>query len=96
MDGFITRKPRNVAAWQLRAKERPLTVSNAPYTRPGKNEVVIKAIDVAVNPIDWILQDRDIFGLQYPTIFGSDVAGEIAELGDGVDEFHVGKTESRV
>jgi len=46
---------------------------------------------VAVNPIDWILQETDLFGLDYPAIFGSDVAGEIIELGDGLDDLHVGQ-----
>lgn len=82
---------KNVAAWALKPKERPLTVSSAPYTKPPKGHVVIKVLDVAVNPIDWILQDQDLFGLKYPTVFGSDVAGEIAEVGDGVDDLRIGQ-----
>ena len=46
---------------------------------------------MAVNPIDWILQETDLFGLDYPAIFGSDVTGEIIELGNGVDDLHVGQ-----
>lgn len=91
MDRFVTRKPKNVAAWALKPKTRPLVVSNAPYTPPSKGEVTIQVIDVAVNPIDWILQDQDLFGLTYPTVFGSDVAGDIVEVGEGVDEFHAGQ-----
>ena len=37
------------------------------------------------------MQDADVFGLEYPTVFGLDVAGEIYELGDEVDDFHVGQ-----
>ena len=92
MDDYVLRvRKKNVAAWQLKPKERPLVVSNAPYTSPSKNEVVIQVIDVAVNPIDWILQEQDLFHLKYPAILGSDIAGEIVELGDGVEEFHVGQ-----
>jgi NADPH:quinone reductase-like Zn-dependent oxidoreductase len=83
--------PKNVAAWALRAQQRPLVVSNAPYTTPPRNHVVIKALDVAVNPIDWILQDDDLFHLTYPTVLGSDVAGEVAEVGDGVQDFRIGE-----
>lgn len=65
--------PKNVAAWALKPKQRPLTVASAPYTKPPAGHVVIKVYDVAINPIDWILQDDDIFGSKYPTVFGSDV-----------------------
>jgi len=91
MDAFITRKPKNVAAWALKPKQRPLVVSSAPYTSPSKGEVTVQVIDVAVNPIDWILQDSDLFGATYPTVFGSDVAGDIVEVGEGVDGLHVGQ-----
>lgn len=91
MSGNALFKPKNVAAWQLKAKERPLVVSSAPYTSPPKNHVTIKVVDVAVNPIDWLLQDQDVFQSKYPAIFGSDAAGEIVEVGEGVDDFRVGQ-----
>jgi len=91
MEDFLNLKPKNVAAWALKAKQRPLVVSNAPYTSPPKNYVTIQVIDVAVNPIDWIIQDRDIFSSKYPTVFGLDAAGEIIEVGENVDDLHVGQ-----
>jgi len=91
MDDFITRRPKNVAAWALKPKGRPLVVSNAPYVSPPKDHVAIQVFDVAVNPIDWIIQDSDTFGLKYPTVFGLDVAGEIIEVGEGVKDFHTGQ-----
>ncbi|KAK0869507.1 hypothetical protein LTR87_013718 [Friedmanniomyces endolithicus] len=91
MDNYLVKRPHNVAAWALKPKQRPLVVSSAPYSSPPKGCVAIRVIDVAVNPIDWILQETDLFGLDYPAIFGSDVAGEIIELGEGVDDLHVGQ-----
>lgn len=86
-------KPKNVAAWQLKSKDRTLTVSKADYTSPPKNHVSIKVIDVAINPIDWILQDDppDAFNVDYPAVFGQDVAGEIVEVGKDVEDFRVGQ-----
>jgi hypothetical protein len=81
--GWPFSKPHNVAGWALKPKDRPLVVSNAPYTSPPKDHVVIRVIDVAVNPIDWIMQDQDAFGLKYPTVFGLDVAGEVVEAEGG-------------
>jgi NADPH:quinone reductase-like Zn-dependent oxidoreductase len=43
-----------------------------------------------VNPIDWIMQDQDLFEIDYPSIFGQDVAGEIVEVGENSD-FRVGQ-----
>ena len=77
-------KPNNVAAWQLKEKSRPLTVSSAPYTSPPKGCVTIQVVDIAINPIDWKMQDNAVFPMKYPAIFGMDVAGEIIEVGDGV------------
>ena len=91
MSGNEIFKPHNVAAWALKAKSRPLVVDSAPYTSPPKDCVTIKVIDVAVNPIDWIMQDDDLFELNYPNILGQDVAGEIVEVGKGVDEFKIGQ-----
>lgn len=86
-------RPKNVAAWQLKKGERPLVVSKADYTSPPKHHVVIKVVDVAINPIDWILQDDppERFNIDYPAIFGRDAAGEIIEVGDGVKDFRVGQ-----
>jgi NADPH:quinone reductase-like Zn-dependent oxidoreductase len=53
--------------------------------------VVVKVYCVAVNPIDWIMQDTDIFGAKYPAIFGSDLAGEVVETGEGVGSLRVGQ-----
>lgn len=84
-------KPKNAAAWQLKEKSRPLTVSSAPYTSPPKGFVTVQVVDVAINPIDWKMQDNAVFPLDYPAIFGMDIAGEIIEVGEGVDEFRVGQ-----
>lgn len=90
MDNTILR-PKNVAAWALKAKKRPLVVGNAAYTSPPKGHIAIQVFDVAVNPIDWLMQEGDLFKLNYPNILGLDVAGEVFEVGEGVRDFHVGQ-----
>ena len=91
MSGNEIFKPKNVAAWQLKKKERPFVVDSAPYTSPPEDHVTVQVVDVAVNPIDWVEQDSELFELEYPNIFGLDVAGEVVEVGKGVDEFRVGQ-----
>ncbi|MCJ1431663.1 hypothetical protein MMC27_001018 [Xylographa pallens] len=85
--------PSNIAAYQTAAKAKPLEVRPAPYTSPGNTEIVIKNAAVAINPVDWMLQNQGDFlfsWIKYPAIFGTDVAGEVVEIGQGVTSFKVG------
>lgn len=86
--------PSNTAAWQTASKAKTLEVKSAPYTSPRENEIVIKNGAVAINPIDWLLQDMGTkmthTWLKYPCIFGFDTAGEVVEIGPGVTRFKVG------
>ena len=86
--------PSNTAAWLTAAKANPLEVKSAPYTSPRENEIVIKNGAVAINPVDWIIQDMGSSlafpWLKYPLILGTDVAGEVAEIGRGVTRFKIG------
>jgi NADPH:quinone reductase-like Zn-dependent oxidoreductase len=84
--------PSNAAAW-LNGPKATLQVKTAPYTRPSHDEVVIKNSAVAVNPIDWIKVDLGnmVFPwLKYPCIIGTDIAGEVVEVGHEVARFKIG------
>ena len=80
----------NAAAWLTAAKARPLEVGPAPYVHPGANEVVVKNAAVAINPVDWGLQAFAIFPVDYPTILGHDVAGEVVEIGSACSRLKKG------
>ena len=83
-------KSENSAAWQLRVGT-PLAVDRAEMPTPGENEILVCNRAIAINPVDWILQDSAIFPwLDYPAILGSDVAGEVAAIGGGVTGFKPG------
>ncbi|CAA9963304.1 hypothetical protein PTNB73_06804 [Pyrenophora teres f. teres] len=73
----------NQAAWIPEAKGK-LQVKEAPMPKADKGEVVIKNHAVAVNPVDWKIQDYGLFLQKYPYICGTDVAGEVHEVGEGV------------
>ncbi len=84
--------PQNKALW-LAAKRAPFTVGPAPYTAPGANEIVVRVRAVAVNPFDRVQQTMgDIITpwIPYPFVPGTDLAGEVAEIGSGVTRFRVG------
>jgi len=84
--------PTNTAAW-LGAKHAKLEVTSAPYTPPRENEIVVKNHAVAINPLDWMIQvaGNIIFRwIKYPFVLGSDLAGEVVEVGSAVTRFKVG------
>ncbi|KAF2816966.1 GroES-like protein [Mytilinidion resinicola] len=80
----------NKAAYLLAAKAHPFKVDDAPMPTPDAYEVVIKNHAVAINPVDWKIQDWDGVFKSYPVILGSDVAGEIAAVGSAVEKFKIG------
>lgn len=84
--------PTNTAAW-INAKHAQLEVGPAPYTPPGPDQIVVRNHAVAINPLDWIIQVEGNLAyrwLNYPTVLGSDVAGEVVETGKAVTRFRVG------
>lgn len=75
------------------AKKARLEVSTAEYTEPGENKITVKNVAVAINPLDWFKQGSgDLFApwIKYPFIMGSDLAGEVVQVGPGVTRFKVG------
>ncbi|MFF0463364.1 NADP-dependent oxidoreductase [Streptomyces mexicanus] len=62
--------------------------------RPGPGEILIAVRAAGVNPVDWKLRE----GLRrpgdaervYPVVFGSEAAGVVEEVGEGVAGFAVG------
>ncbi|KAF1990947.1 oxidoreductase-like protein [Aulographum hederae CBS 113979] len=80
----------NQAAWLTEAKANPLKIDSAPMSKPGKDEVLIEAAAWAINPVDWKLQDSGMVLQNYPCILGSDVAGTVVEVGEGVSHVKPG------
>ncbi|PWY69051.1 oxidoreductase [Aspergillus heteromorphus CBS 117.55] len=86
--------PDNRAAWLVGPRAHRLEVLSAPYTHPQEGQIVIRNRAVAINPIDWVLQGQGTTlmyrWLPYPCVLGSDVAGEVVEVGPGVTRYQVG------
>ncbi len=82
----------NTALWLAKPGTK-FEVGPAPYTSPTPGEVVVRTRAVAVNPIDGLpaLAYRVVLPwLNYPAVIGSDVAGEVVEVGTGITRFAVG------
>ncbi|KAJ5918165.1 hypothetical protein N7454_010540 [Penicillium verhagenii] len=80
----------NSAAWLTEAKAHPFKVKEAPTYTPEANEVLVKNHAVAINPVDGSLQAQAWWSMDYPTILGQDVAGEVVAVGPNVTRFKAG------
>lgn len=84
--------PSNFAA-VLHDVGKPLQIEPAEYPSPGVHEILIKNHAIAVNPVDWQMQKKGtkMFAwMKFPHVLGSDVAGEVVEVGSQVMRFKVG------
>ncbi|KAH7123199.1 zinc-binding oxidoreductase CipB [Dactylonectria macrodidyma] len=80
----------NQAAYST-AKAGPIIVNHAPMPQALPGFVVVKNFALAINPADYLVHDSGAQVKSWPTILGSDVAGEIYEIGDGVTGFRKGQ-----
>ena len=80
----------NEAAWIMAPKAKPLVVAEAPMPIANPDEVVIRNRAVAVNPIDWKVQEYGVIVKDYPNVLGCDTAGEVVEVGSNVTKFSKG------
>ncbi|TKY66183.1 putative quinone-oxidoreductase-like [Spatholobus suberectus] len=64
-----------------------------PLPTPSKDEVLIKLEAASLNPFDWKVQKGmlwPLFPRKFPYIPGGDIAGEVMEVGQGVQKFTPG------
>ncbi|TIA71726.1 oxidoreductase-like protein [Aureobasidium pullulans] len=75
----------NRAAWYTSKLAKPFKVDVAPFPKASPTEVIIKNQAVAINPIDWKVQDGVFdYGKAFPYILGKDVAGIVEAAGSEV------------
>jgi len=67
-----------------------LTYEDVADPRPGYGQVLVRVRACALNHLD-IFVRKGLPGVKLPHILGSDIAGEIAELGEGVSGFKPGQ-----
>ncbi|KAF5342139.1 hypothetical protein D9611_002033 [Ephemerocybe angulata] len=83
--------PTEQKALLLEKKFGDLVVNTSwPVPKPKKDEVLVRIQSAALNPVDWKIQKYGIFITTFPSILGSDVAGDVVELGEGASNFAVG------
>jgi NADPH:quinone reductase-like Zn-dependent oxidoreductase len=70
-----------------------LQYGDAPTPKPKSGEVLIRMRAASINPVDWKIRSgalREMMPVEFPAILGRDVAGEIVDVGDEMDEIEAG------
>lgn len=71
-----------------------LELREVPESHAGPGEVRVRVAAVGLNPMDWILTSTpevaEQFGTTLPSGFGTDFAGVVDEVGEGISGFAVG------
>ncbi len=86
----MSNAPQQQKALFLDASFGNFVVQTAPVPKPGPGQLLVKIKTTALNPADWKRQKFNVFISEYPAILGSDLAGEVAALGERVTKFQVG------
>ncbi|KIY69892.1 GroES-like protein [Cylindrobasidium torrendii FP15055 ss-10] len=58
--------------------------------KPGPGKLLLKIVATATNPMDYKMHDYGILVPSFPTILGSDFAGAVEEVGEGVQGWKKG------
>jgi NADPH:quinone reductase-like Zn-dependent oxidoreductase len=77
-------------ALQLDGVNQPLTIQEVPTPTPAAGEVLIELHAAAFNHRDVWIKKGQYGGLKFPCILGSDGAGVVSAVGEGVDSSMVG------
>src|SRR5688572_11001866 len=69
-------------------------VENRAQPRPAAGELLVRVRAAGLNPVEFKIRRshamRLSFGIRLPAVLGTDIAGEVVELGEGVSGFAVG------
>ncbi|KAG9242227.1 hypothetical protein BJ878DRAFT_183869 [Calycina marina] len=81
--------PSNNAVFLL-AYNLPLKLRQSVYTKPSKQDLLVKNAAFSINPYDCVIQrapDLVVSWVKLPCVLGVDVASEVIEVGKGVTKF---------
>ncbi|KIK55211.1 hypothetical protein GYMLUDRAFT_231149 [Collybiopsis luxurians FD-317 M1] len=74
----------------LEGKQQPFVISKRLIPQAAPGELVVKVEAVALNPVDWKIQSSGFIVSSYPAVLGTDIAGDIEQVGEGVKRWEKG------
>lgn len=82
--------PSTQKALILDAKFGKIAVDTIPVPKVAPGDILVKVKAAALNPVEWKIQKYGVFIDTYPAVLGTDIAGDVEELGEGVTDFEKG------
>jgi len=82
--------PAEQKALLLPKKQGDWIVGTTEVPTPGPGQLLVKIEATALNPVDWKIQVYGLFIENFPAILGSDAAGTVELVGEGVQGFAPG------
>ncbi|PZU15077.1 MAG: hypothetical protein DI606_00475 [Sphingobium sp.] len=70
-----------------------IVVQESDVPVPGPGEILVKVSAAGVNPVDWKIREghmKDMLAFAFPTTLGSELAGTVVALGEGVTDLAPG------
>ncbi|KIK41719.1 hypothetical protein CY34DRAFT_805735 [Suillus luteus UH-Slu-Lm8-n1] len=74
----------------LSEKQGDFEIGSRNIPSPGAGQLLVKVQSAALNPVDYKIKDIGIFITHYPAVLGTDIAGIVEEVGEGVENFRKG------
>lgn len=71
----------------LLEKSGEFSVQETAIPEPGPGELLVEIRATALNPVDWKLHVHGYFIEEYPAVLGTDCAGVVEKVGEGVSTF---------
>src|SRR5579875_1646909 len=96
MAGRSSEMPTSSRAVRLESFGGPdvLSVREVPAPQAGPGQIRVRVAAAGLNPMDWFMtadaETASRFGLSLPCGFGTDYAGVVDQVGDGVAGFSIG------
>ena len=74
----------------IEKKNGPFVVGMRAIPTPGAGDLLVKVHATGLNPLDWKIQVYGIVVETFPAVLGTDGAGEVVEVGEGVEGWSKG------
>ncbi|KAG2361296.1 GroES-like protein [Suillus spraguei] len=74
----------------LPEKQGKFEIGSRSIPSPGAGQLLVKIESAALNPVDYKIKDYGLIVTDYPAVLGTDIAGIVEELGEGVENFRKG------
>ncbi|KAG7444478.1 GroES-like protein [Guyanagaster necrorhizus] len=68
----------------LQSRQARFTVGTRPIPTAGRGQLLVKVLAAGLNPVDWKIQTYGAFVDNYPAVLGTDIAGEVVDIGEDV------------